>query len=92
MRYVKIQNHGVRLPNYLECILQVVPMVHGSTYRKSKKKYKAEWVCNNYDTVSQTNWEYHTKTFSVPIKLTERKWNITFYNHVALEAKHHSFN
>ena len=43
-------------------------------------------------TVSQTNWEYHTKTFSVPIKLTERKWNITFDNHVALEAKLCNFN
>ena len=53
-----------------------------------------EWVCNNYETVSQTNWEHDTKrTFLVPIKLTEK--NQTFAancNRVALEVKHCDFN
>ena len=33
-------------------IFSSIRLVHGSTYRKSKKKCKAEWVYNNYDSIT----------------------------------------
>ena len=75
MRYVKIQNHGMRLPNYLECILQVVPMVHGSTYRKSKKSTKR----NEFVTIMT---RYHKLTENITLKHFQFRSNLQKENEI----------